>query len=47
MEHFAFVVDVYNEFEPRNVTEALKSANRDKWQLAMNGEIDAHKENNT
>lgn len=47
MGHFAFLVEHCTEIEPNSVDEAKKSENREKWIIAMNEEIEAHKENGT
>lgn len=45
--HFAFIVELCNELEPNSVKEAMKNKNSEKWIIAMNEEIDSHKENGT
>lgn len=47
MGHFAFIVELCSEIEPNNVTEAKKSVNSEKWLIAMDDKIEAHKINGT
>lgn len=47
MGHFAFFVEPSNDLEPKNVNEALNGENKEKWTIAMNEEIEAHKTNGT
>lgn len=45
--HFAFLVELGSENEPKSITEAKNDKNCDKWITAMDEEIEAHKTNGT